>query len=175
MDKNMRNELVIRPTEVGEISVAFEILLTGKKALADAGVDQWQDDYPTTKMIENDVANGESYLLFRDGVAVATFVFTDTIDDAYDSSGAFVLGAPYTSLHRVAVLPEMKGKGIGGAMVKYCLEKSIELSAVALRCDTHADNKSMRRMMTKNGFIDRGSIKLADGSPRIAYELSTGL
>ncbi len=162
---------LIRPATEQEIHTVLEILLTGKKALAMAGVDQWQDNYPTFEMIADDVSKKESYLLFIDDQPVATFVFTEALDFAYDESGAFLLPPPYTSLHRVAVLPEMKGRGIGGLLVDYCKEQSCRINAVGLRCDTHADNKSMRRMMIKNGFIDRGSIRLADGSPRIAYEL----
>ncbi len=161
----------VRPATEQEVHTVLDILLTGKKALADAGVDQWQDNYPTIELIVDDVAKNESFLLFIDDCPVATFVFTDAVDPAYDESGAFILPPPYTSLHRVAVLPEMKGRGVGGMIVDYCKEKSCQQNIVALRCDTHADNKSMRRMMIKNGFIDRGFIKLADGSPRIAYEL----
>ncbi len=168
----MSNEVipVIRRAHSHEMQTVLDILLTGKKALAEAGVDQWQGNYPTVELIESDIAKSESYLLFVDSKPVATFVFTDLPDEAYEKSGAYKLPPPYTSLHRVAVLPHTKGSGIGGMIVKYCVEKSHEMGIAGLRCDTHADNKSMRRMMIKNGFIDRGAIKLSDGSPRIAYE-----
>ncbi len=170
----MEAEPSIRPATPAEADIALNILLTGKKSLCEAAVDQWQNDYLKKELIETDISLGESYLLFFEDVAVASFVFTDKADSAYDKSGAYLIDPPYTSLHRVAVLPEFKGLGVGGMIVDYCIKKSSEMGVCGFRCDTHEQNKSMRRMLTKNGFIDRGPITLEDGSPRVAYELSLG-
>ena len=40
-----------------------------------------------------------------------------------------------------------------------------------LRIDTHADNRVMQRAVEKVGFTRRGIIYIADGTPRIAYDL----
>jgi RimJ/RimL family protein N-acetyltransferase len=40
-----------------------------------------------------------------------------------------------------------------------------------LRIDTHRDNVVMQHLIDKNGFQRCGIIYLANGDPRIAYEL----
>ena len=39
-----------------------------------------------------------------------------------------------------------------------------------LRADTHENNAAMRAALIKNGFSERGEIRLADGAARLAYE-----
>ena len=39
-----------------------------------------------------------------------------------------------------------------------------------IRIDTHSGNVSMNKCLLKNEFIKCGTIYLADGSPRVAYE-----
>ena len=41
-----------------------------------------------------------------------------------------------------------------------------------LRIDTHEDNRVMQHAVQKLGFRRCGLIYIADGSPRIAYDLS---
>ena len=40
-----------------------------------------------------------------------------------------------------------------------------------LRIDTNEDNRVMQRTVEKAGFTRRGIIYIADGTPRIAYDL----
>ncbi len=162
---------IIKPATQQDGQTVLKILMNGKQSLLEADVDQWQNDYIKMEMIEQDIGACESYLLFFGDVAVASFVFTDKPDYAYDKSGAYVLSPPYTSLHRVAVLSEFKGLGIGGMIVDYCINRTRDMNMLGFRCDTHEHNKPMRRMLIKNGFEERGPIQLEDGSPRIAYEL----
>ena len=39
-----------------------------------------------------------------------------------------------------------------------------------LRADTHEDNHPMRRCLERAGFVYTGTIHVADGTPRRAYE-----
>ena len=71
----------------------------------------------------------------------------------------FALG----TLHRLASAGE--SKGIGKAVVEWCLEH-----CESLRADTHADNKIMQHLLEENGFTKCGIIHVEDGTPRIAYQ-----
>ncbi len=164
-------EKSIRKATLDHVETVFGILLTGKKSLADAGVDQWQNDYPNRDIIRQDIELGDCFIMFHDSDPVATFVFTKERDEAYDQSGVYTDVSEYCSLHRVAVLPNCKGLGVGGDIVSFCTAECRKAGILALFCDTHEHNSSMRRMLEKNGFVDKGAISLLDGSPRVAYEL----
>ena len=69
----------------------------------------------------------------------------------------------YGTIHRIA------SDGSGGILrtaVEFCKK---EISH--LRIDTHHDNVIMQKAVAKLGFERSGIIHLANGSPRIAYEL----
>ena len=78
--------------------------------------------------------------------------------------GAWKSDASYGTIHRIASDGEVKG--IFAAAIAFCKTRSAHL-----RIDTHADNKTMRHAIEKAGFKECGIIRVADGTPRIAYEL----
>ena len=55
--------------------------------------------------------------------------------------------------------------GLFPCALNYC--KKISLN---IRVDTHADNKTMQRLIEKNGFIKCGIIYVKNGTARIAYQ-----
>ena len=57
------------------------------------------------------------------------------------------------------------GKGVARAIFSFAAER-----ADYLRCDTHEDNAPMRRALTSFGFRECGTITVADGTERVAYD-----
>ncbi|MDR3995072.1 MAG: GNAT family N-acetyltransferase, partial [Adlercreutzia sp.] len=81
---------------------------------------------------------------------------------------------PYATVHRCAVDPVCRGRGIIGKLFAFACEKAATDGKVSVRIDTHADNAPMRRAVEKFGFIPCGDITLTEGpeagAPRIAFE-----
>ena len=71
--------------------------------------------------------------------------------------------SPYLTIHRVA--SDGTARGVFAAIVKFA-----EKICPHLRADTHENNAAMRAVLIKNGFSERGEIRLADGAARLAYE-----
>ena len=69
----------------------------------------------------------------------------------------------YGVIHRIA--GRTKEKGIFAEALEFCQEKITHL-----RIDTHKDNSIMQHALAKYGFTPCGTIYVADGTPRIAYE-----
>jgi len=139
---------------------------------AQSGIDQWQHGYPNAESAEADIAAENSYLLENEDGVLATAMFCighePTYDHIYD--GSWAVDGPYAFIHRVAVSNDQKGKGVAQVLFNkfdlMCKLKNIK----SLRVDTHEQNRSMQRALTKNGFECRGIIYLADGSKRLAFE-----
>ena len=60
---------------------------------------------------------------------------------------------------------ENAGKGVFRECLAYCMSRISNI-----RIDTHKDNIPMQKMLEKNGFLQCGTIRLSDGSPRLAYQ-----
>jgi len=57
------------------------------------------------------------------------------------------------------------GKGVARSILSYAAKR-----ADYLRCDTHEDNAPMRRALESFGFRECGTITVANGTQRIAYD-----
>ena len=125
---------------------------------------QWGDNYPPESMLRQDIACGRLFVMEDAGGVYAVFAFLLGDDPTYAYiEGAWRDDSAYGTLHRLASAGE--SKGIGKAVVEWCLEH-----CESLRADTHADNKVMQHLLESEGFTRCGIIHVEDGTPRIAYQ-----
>ena len=116
--------------------------------------------------LEQDVAEGNLYVVTAEETIHGVFFFLIGPDPTYSyiENGAWHADRPYGTIHRIA------GDGSGGI-----LHTAVEFGKQRtdyLRIDTHEDNIVMQRAVEKQGFRRCGIIYQADGSPRIAYDLT---
>ena len=126
---------------------------------------QWGATHPQVSQLEEDIRMGNLYVVWDErGIhGVFAFILGDDPTYEYIENGAWHYHSDYGTIHRVA------SDGSGGlfaAVLAYCRNH-----AAYLRIDTHRDNKPMQHVIEKNGFQRCGIIFVADGSPRIAYDL----
>lgn len=146
-----------------------------KANMAAMDIDQWQAGYPDRATWEADVAEGAAYVGVEDGRVVAVFCYADTPEVSYDTlKGEWLTAGPYAVIHRCAVDPAERGRGLIAELFQFACDKAAAEGMASMRIDTHADNAPMRRAVEKFGFTYCGPITLADGleagSPRIAFE-----
>lgn len=166
-------ECEIRRATPNDLPRMLEIFDDGRRALAGRGVDQWQDGYPQRTLLETDIANGDSWLLCEDGIAVATAAFCFGEDPSYAElhDGAWHTDSPYAALHRIAVADGQAGKGAAGALYAHLEQIARDAGVSAVRVDTHRDNFVMQSFLQKQGFAKCGVIYLPDtGAERIAFD-----
>ena len=162
----------IRKTEEKDIEIIMTIVNQAQEYFRSQGINQWQNGYPTKDVFTQDICNERSYVVENDGMVVGTFFFAIDKEPTYKKiyEGSWQHNGVYGMIHRVAVDNSMKGNGIGGKIVAFATEQCKKQNIASLRIDTHKDNISMQRMLTKNGFEPRGIIYLEDGAERIGFE-----
>lgn len=124
------------------------------------------DNYPSPELLEEDIDTNRLFVYMVNGRMQAVFAFVLGEDPTYKviEDGQWLNDTlPYGTLHRLASAGE--SKGIGKAVVEWCLEH-----CESLRADTHADNKVMQHLLESEGFTRCGIIHVEDGTPRIAYQ-----
>lgn len=127
---------------------------------------QWPEGYPARADAEEDIALGHCYLVTDEEGPIAVFTFAPGPDETYAKiDGAWRRDADYHVIHRVAAV---RGRGIARAVFAFASER-----ADYLRCDTHENNAPMRHALESFGFSECGTITVADGTPRIAYDWIT--
>ena len=130
---------------------------------ANGNATQWSDGYPGRIDAEEDIACEHCFLVSDDEGRLAVFSFAPGPDETYASiDGAWHSDADYHVIHRVAAV---RGHGVARAIFTFAAEH-----ADYLRCDTHEDNAPMRRALRSFGFIECGTITVANGTRRVAYD-----
>lgn len=107
---------------------------------ANGNATQWTDGYPGRIGAEEDIARKHCFLVAD--------------DEGPD--------ADYHVIHRVAAV---RGRGIARTIFSFAAEDSDYL-----RCDTHEENIPMRRALESFGFRECGTITVANGTQRVAYD-----
>lgn len=126
---------------------------------------QWGDHFPPEKLLVDDIAAGQLYVVRKEQVIHGVFAFIVGEDPTYMhiEQGTWRSDSAYGTIHRLA--GDGQVRGIFPAVVEFCSRKMPHL-----RVDTHENNRVMQHLIEKNGFVPCGIIHLEDGSPRLAYE-----
>ncbi len=165
----------IRKTTSADIAALMEIFEEARGTIARLGINQWQNGYPSTEVIESDLEKAQSYCVELDGVVCGTFALLENGEPTYDEifDGEWITGnesREYYAIHRVAIAVSCRGKGISGEIVDFAARQASAAGKNSLRIDTHRGNVVMRKMLEKQGFIHSGTIYLENGDERVAYE-----
>lgn len=159
-------ELYVRHTEVRDLDSVMAIYDEARGRMRAGGNSmQWVNGYPSTDVILNDIAHGNSYVVESTAGIVGVFSFIVGDDPTYKMiEGEWLNTEPYGTIHRIA--STTGAKGIADAALSFCMSKGVEI-----RIDTHADNRPMLRWIAKRGFHHCGIIYVGDGTPRKAFQL----
>ncbi len=166
-----------RKTRKEDIPGIMRIIAQAQEYMKKEGIDQWQDGYPNEAAFEEDIAHDYSYVMTEADKVIGTIAIIFDGEPTYDViyEGAWkTTEEPYAAVHRVAVDADCKGQGIAGKMLAEVENMCHERGVRSIKNDTHRDNKSMQRMVTKNGFEYCGIIYLESGAERIAFEKVIG-
>lgn len=159
----------LRLTTTNDVTAVMSIINEAKAYFKEQGINQWQDGYPNEISIINDISHREAYVLEDNGDVVATAMISSAPEPTYNYiEGKWLQCDKYLVIHRIAIKNDQKGKGLA----KIILDEAIKLypKMASVRMDTHDDNLSMQRFLTKYGFTYCGTIYLETKDSRRAYE-----
>ena len=164
--RNLSNDRTVKKASIADLSVVMDFIEQGKAKMIKAGnPNQWSANYPAIETIERDIVQGNCYLLYEGGKAIATFVFKEGPEPNYQriDDGSWLDDQPYYVIHRVA-----SAEGVHGVMadiISYCSSFTS-----SIRIDTHADNRPMQASLARLGFVYCGVIYVENGDSRRAFQ-----
>ena len=158
--------------KISDIPEIMEIIKEAQKYLKKEGIDQWQNNYPNSETLKEDIKNNNSYLLKKENriLATAAIIFGEDPTYNYIEGGEWISEDEYGVIHRAAVAKDYKGRGVISRAFKEAFKLGKSKNVSSIRVDTHQENFSMQRAIEKEGFNYCGIIYIEDGSKRLAYE-----
>ena len=158
----------IRKAKIGDLSKIMDIYKIAQDFMIESGnPNQWGHFYPSEDLIRQDIKKEVCHVISDDEDIHAVFALFNGSEPTYEyiENGEWLNDNEYVTVHRIA--SDGKLRGILKFTIDYC--KSISDN---IRIDTHSNNLIMQKQIEKNGFEKCGTIYVADGSPRIAYQWS---
>lgn len=155
----------IRPAQAADLPALMEIYARARAFMAANGnPTQWGTGHPPVDALRQDITRGQLFVLCDGDIPHAAFALVPGADPTYAAiAGAWQSDAPYATIHRLA--SDGTRPGVFGAAMAFAAARQPHL-----RIDTHAHNHIMQTLITRAGFVYCGTITVADGTPRLAYE-----
>lgn len=151
------------------------LIAQARTAIAQLGIDQWQDGYPEPEVIARDIRCGAGRVFEVDGCIAGYMAPLAEPEPVYDElDGEWLTqGLPYLTVHRMAIGDGHRGTGLSTAMLSWAEDFAREKGLASVRADTHRGNLAMRGLLKKRGYSVCGEVRypVAAGDPiRVAYE-----
>lgn len=164
----------LRPSTKNDLIDIMLFIKDAQHFLAAQNINQWQDNYPNTEVIDRDINNRESFVIITDkGKTIATSMFTINGESTYN----FIKGnwitknnTKYGVIHRIAVSNNARSKGVAKFIFNEFETRLQKMEFTSLRIDTHKDNHIMQQLLQNLGYVYCGVIYLNNGNERLAYE-----
>lgn len=156
----------IEKAKPGDLPRIEEIYAGARQFMAQHGnPNQWGSTHPPHFQLEQDIEQERLYLVKNKDTVHGVFYFCVELDPTYAEifGGAWHSAQPYGVIHRIA------SDGSGG-ILKAAVDFGKHRTGY-LRIDTHEANHVMQKAVQKLGFCYCGIIYIADGTPRLAYDL----
>lgn len=155
---------IVRPARQADLDALSDLYRRARAFMAENGnPTQWREGHPSRELLEADLAAKQLYVI-TDGESIqGAFVLLLGEEPSYATltGGTWGSQAPYGTIHRLA--------GFGGGIFRQCLDFCLTRIPY-LRIDTHADNHIMQHLILSHGFTFRGTVRLSDGTSRLAYD-----
>lgn len=142
------------------------------RGVREAGLTDWDEEYPAPEHIAEDVANGALYLLrTQEGAVVASIAaYFDDAEFETDCAGVGFAGAVHSyALFRLCVRADLQGQGLGFRLVSHIIEQAKSLGCDFVRLLASETNIPANRLYEKLGFRLLGKVRLYEWD-FVAYE-----
>jgi len=151
--------MLIRQATLEDIPLILDLVRRVIPAMRAAGNFQWDDSYPNAQIFTADIAKDQLWLAELDGAIAAVAALTTDQEPEYAQVG-WSLDDPAIVTHRLAVDPELRGKGLAAALMQQAETLARARNITILRVDTSADNQATQRLFPKLGYTYAGEITL---------------
>lgn len=160
----------LTPARWEEVDTVMEIIHSGRLFQREQGFIQWDDTHPSREAVEDDIRRGDGYAVRVGGELAGYLCLSFDGDPAYpEIRGAWRYDGDYAGIHRMARGENHRGRGLTGQVFRLAGELTLAQGVEVLRIDTHEDNRRMRHVLEKNGFVCCGTV-VQNGGERLAFD-----
>ncbi len=153
---------MVRLLSANDLEQATNVLTRVKANMVQQGIDQWDEEYPTSALLLDDINNKQAFGYFEQDVLMAYMVLNEQCDPEYDDV-AWEYPTPFLVMHRLFVCPTQQGKGISSKMLLFVEEYAKQNNYKSIRFDTYAKNPTANAVYIKKNYRFAGTVTFTKG------------
>ncbi|WP_421805986.1 GNAT family N-acetyltransferase [Flagellimonas sp.] len=164
---------MIRRAKISEIPDILTITQACAKKMQENGIFQWNEHYPSKEAFQKDIEREELFVIEENNIVQGTIVISTLMDEEYKPIQWLTPNGNSVYIHRLAVHPNLQGKGLAQKMMDFAENHAREHRFVSVRLDTFSQNKRNQRFYEQRGYQKLGDIFFPKQSvhPFHCYEL----
>ncbi|HEX4319445.1 MAG TPA: GNAT family N-acetyltransferase [Acidobacteriaceae bacterium] len=150
----------IRQAGLQDVSAVMDLVRRVVPLMRAGGNLQWDEHYPNAGVFERDVNLDQLWLAEIDTQVAGVAAITTDQEPDYASVG-WDIHEPSIVVHRLAVDPAYRGKGIAAALMEQAEAVARNREIAVLRVDTNKQNQATQKLFPKLGYTLAGEIGLS--------------
>ncbi|WP_420238976.1 N-acetyltransferase family protein [Telmatobacter bradus] len=159
--------MLIRRATEADLEVVLQLIRRVVPQMQASGNPQWNEQYPNRQFFEHDVRLQQLWVAEDSGAIAGVVALTLDQTPEYANVG-WDLQQEAIVAHRLAVDPEVRGKGVAMALMQQAEVIAAERGTRLLRADTNSTNKAMQELFVKLGYLYAGETEFA-GRPGLSF------
>jgi ribosomal protein S18 acetylase RimI-like enzyme len=148
----------IRKAQAEDTGEIMELIAKCVQAMQAGGSDQWDDSYPNREIIGRDIERGTLYTYIADEAIAGIIVLDELQNEMYREIEWSQEQGRHLIMHRLAVHPEVQGKGIARKLIAFSEEHARREGYSSIRLDTYSKNTRALALYPSLGYERRGEL-----------------
>lgn len=145
-------DIEFRKADISELNEVLELYSLAIESMKEAGIDQWDEEYPSVAHTTRDVESGELVVGVYDGNIVCAYVVNEEEEPEYKTAPWEYPELRSCAMHRLCVSPLYHRRGFAQSAMK-----NIEINAKkegyeVVHLDTFCENYKALSMYKKIGY-----------------------
>ncbi|MFW6288573.1 MAG: GNAT family N-acetyltransferase [Spirochaetota bacterium] len=160
-DRSVIGPTLVRGAREADRPIAWQIVRTAKASLTAAGIPQWSGRYPDPDVLESDLRAGNLHVAEIDGSPAG--VASASEEHRHEHSEVrWRCEGTAVFVHRLAVLPEARRRGVASSLLRYIEHRARALRYNAVRLDACTGNAAAIALCESRGYHRVGVVRYAD-------------
>ena len=141
----------------------MELFDAAKEDMAEKGIDQWDELYPSIADVGEDIKDGTLTLVKQGKKLMAVYTLNKKQESAYKFGDFKDNSDDYVVLHRLCVSPKQQGMGVAARTLRHIEEQAVKEGYSSIRLDVFTKNPRAVKLYENAGYRYAGDAYFRKG------------
>ncbi len=148
----------IRQAIITDLDIVKKIAEACAIDMANYSIFQWNEEYPSKEVFQDDIEVGALYVLEINNKIVGCIMLSDVKDDVYKDVKWLTKDSKNLYIHRLAVDPSYQKKGNGRRLMDFAESFAMKNNFASIRLDTFSLNHRNNKFYKSRGYAKLGDV-----------------